>query len=94
MVLVAGCLLWLTHIFHFLVTVHWLYSWENTGPYRVTDLSYLHKGFWQSLDNGAQIRKYIINYTYQFYTRVGRLIAPILLWMIFGVRGDKSAGRD
>ncbi len=81
--LAALPLLCATHVFHFVVSVHWLYAWENVGPYRVTDLSYLKRTFWQSLDNPAQVRKYVVNYTYHFYTHVGRLLMPILLWMVF-----------
>lgn len=90
--LVALPLLCATHVFHFTISVHWLYAWENVGPYRVTDLSYLNKTFLESLDNPAQVRKYIVNYTYHFYTHVGRLLMPILLWMVFAATPPRRQG--
>jgi hypothetical protein len=75
-----------THVLQFMISVHWVYALENLGPYRVTDLRYLDRSFWQSLDNPAQIAKTLIALAESFYTRVGRLLAPIVVWMI--VCGD------
>jgi len=91
-VLAALPFLCFTHVFHFVLSVHWLYTWENVGPYRVTDLGYLKKTFWQSLDNPARVKKYIVNYTYHFYTHVGRLLMPILLWMVFAAIPPRRQG--
>jgi hypothetical protein len=79
---VAMSVLAVTHVLHFMLTVHWVYAIENVGPYRVTDLKYLHLTFWQSLDNPAQTAKIVVACVEEFYTHVGRLLMPILLWMI------------
>jgi hypothetical protein len=99
--LIAGVLLSASHVAHFVLTVHWFYCLKNVGPYRVTDLSYLHKGFWESLDNPAQTTKYLISYAEAFYTHVGRLLIPILLWMLFcwdavvrSALGSKASGPE
>ena len=75
-----------THVLHFVLSVHWVYALENLGPYRVTDLRYLDHSFWRSLDNPAQVAKTLITLAEPFYQHVGRLLAPIVVWMI--VCGD------
>ena len=81
--LVVGILLLATtHVLHFMLEVQWHYALANVGPYRVTDLRYLHRGFWQSLDNRAQVMKLLVTHLRTFHVHVGRLLMPILLWMI------------
>jgi hypothetical protein len=74
-------LLALTHVAHFMLTVHWLYAFANVGPYQVTDLRYLDRSLWQSLDNPAQAAKTLLFAGETFYTHVGRLLAPLVIWM-------------
>ena len=80
-----------THLLHFVLSVQWFYALHNVGPYRVTDLDYLVRGFRRSLDDPAQTAKYLINPLYDFYTRIGRLCAPIVLWMPFAFRASHGA---
>lgn len=80
--IVGMVVLAVTHVLHFMLEVHWSYAFANIGPYRVTDLRYLHRGIWASLDNPAQVLKLLVNYARNFYAHVGRLFMPILLWMI------------
>lgn len=81
--LLAGILLLaVTHVLNFILEVHWAYAVQNVGPCRVTDLRYLGRGFWQSLDNPAQAAKLALTSVREFYTHVGRLLAPIVLWVI------------
>lgn len=79
-----------THVLHFVLSVHWVYAVENVGPYRVTDLRYLNASFRESLDNPAQVAKMLIVLAERFYARFGRLLAPIVVWMI--VCGDVVRG--
>lgn len=80
--LLGMALLALTHVLHFILEVQWAYAVQNVGPLRVTDLAYLNRGFWQSLDNPAQAGKLALDALRQFYTHVGRMLAPIVLWLI------------
>lgn len=80
--LIALPLLSLTHVLDFMLAIHWHYAFHNAGPYRVTGLKYLNRGLWQSLDNPAQAAKLLILGSWMFYSSVGRLLMPILLWMI------------
>jgi hypothetical protein len=82
LLLIALPLLSLTHVLDFVLAVHWHYAFHNVGPYRVTGLKYLKRGLWQSLDNPAQVAKLLIFDVWRFYREVGRLLMPILLWMI------------
>jgi len=75
-------LLALTHIGHFILAVHSYYAYYNVGPYEVTDLRYLDRGFWSSLDNPAQTAKNLLSMGESAYERVGRLVAPILIWLL------------
>lgn len=78
----ALLLLAATHVLQFVISVHWVYAVENLGPYRVTDLRYFERSLWQSLDNPAQVAKMLIVLAESFYARVGRLLAPIVIWLI------------
>ncbi|MGD0950458.1 MAG: hypothetical protein ABSA52_23955 [Candidatus Binatia bacterium] len=80
--LIGLSLLSLTHVLDFVLAVHWHYAFHNVGPYRVTDLKYLNRGLWESLDNPVQVAKLLILDFGTFYREVGRLLMPILLWMI------------
>jgi hypothetical protein len=80
--LIALLLLGVTHVLHFMLAVHWHYAFHNLGPYRVTDLHYLKRGLWGSLDNPVQVTKLLILDSWIFYREVGRLLMPVLLWMI------------
>jgi hypothetical protein len=80
--LIGLLLLSLTHVLDFVLAVHWHYEFNNVGPYRVTDLKYLNRGLWESLDNPVQVAKLLILDSWVFYSSVGRLLMPILLWMI------------
>ena len=80
--LIGLSLLSLTHVLDFVVAIHWHYAFHNVGPYRVTDLKYLNRGLWESLDNPVQVTKLLILDSWTFYREVGRLLMPILLWMI------------
>lgn len=80
--LIGMLILAVTHVLHFMLEVQLDYAFANIGPYRVTDLRYLNRGLWQSLDNSAQVAKLLVAYVRTFYTHVGRLLMPILLWMI------------
>lgn len=85
-------LLALTHVAHFVLTVHWLYAFANVGPYQVTDVRYLDRSLWQSLDNPAQVAKTLLFAGEEFYTHVGRLLAPLVIWM-FLARDALGLGR-
>jgi hypothetical protein len=80
--LIGLSLLSLTHVLDFMLAIHWHYAFHNVGPYRVTDLHYLKRGLWESLDNPVQVAKLLILDSWTFYREVGRLLMPILLWMI------------
>jgi hypothetical protein len=80
--LIALLLLSVTHIVDFMLAVHWHYAFHNVGPYRVTDLKYLNRGIWESLDNPVQVTKLLILHLGTFYREVGRPLMPVLLWMI------------
>jgi hypothetical protein len=83
---VAALALAATHVLHFALSVQWLYALENVGPWRVAELDYLARSFWQSLDHTAQTAKYLIGPLHDFYDRIGRLVTPVVLWMLFLAR--------
>jgi len=80
--LIALSLLSLTHVLDFVLAIHWHYAFHNVGQYRVTDLHYLKRTLWESLDNPVQVAKLLILNSWAFYSSVGQLLMPILLWMI------------
>lgn len=80
--LIALGTLAVTHVLHVMLAVQWYYVLSNVGPYRVTDLRYYGRGLWQSLDNPVVVAKFLISYAHTFYARVGRLLIPVLLWML------------
>jgi nicotinamide riboside transporter PnuC len=80
----------ISHVLHFLLSVQWLYALENVGPYRVLEIEYLSRGFWSSLGHHGQTAKYLIVPALDFYSRLGRLVLPIVLWMIFVARVRQS----
>jgi hypothetical protein len=80
--LIGLSLLSLTHVLDFVLAIHWHYAFHNVGPYRVTELKYLNRGLWESLDNPVQVTKLLILDSWTFYRELGRLLMPVLLWMI------------
>ena len=80
--LIALSLLSHTHVLDFVLAIHWHYAFHNVGQYRVTDLHYLKRTLWESLDNPVQVAKLLILDSWVFYSSVGRLLMPVLLWMI------------
>jgi hypothetical protein len=80
--LITLSVLCLTHVLDFMLAIHWHYALVNVGPYQVTDLKYFNVGLWGSLDSPAQIAKFLIVDFGTFYRDVGRLLMPILLWML------------
>jgi hypothetical protein len=81
--LAALALLALTHVAHFVLAVHWQYAIANVGTYHVDDVGVLSEPLWQRLHNAAELRKTIVTRLYEFQAHVGRLVMPVLLWMLF-----------
>jgi hypothetical protein len=83
---VAGAILFVTHVAHFVLAVQWEYAVHNTGTYRNDDVGVLAQPFWERLRNGAELRKAVVVAVYEFYAHVGRLVMPVLLWMLLADR--------
>jgi hypothetical protein len=79
---VACAALFLTHVAYFVLSIQWEYAVHNVGTYQVDDLRVLRQPLWQRLQNGAELRKTIVVTVYGFYAHVGRLVMPVLLWML------------
>jgi hypothetical protein len=79
----ALALLALTHVAHFVLAVHLEYALANVGTYHVDDLNVLSQPLWQRVRNLAELRKTIVVTAYRFHAHVGRLLLPVLLWMLF-----------
>lgn len=80
--LAALALLALTHVAQFVLAVHWEYAVANVGAYHVDDLRVLSQPLWRRLHNAAELRKTIVTRLYEFHAHVGRLVMPVLLWML------------
>jgi hypothetical protein len=83
---VAGAILFVTHVAHFVLAVQWEYAVHNTGTYHVDDLNVLHQPLWERLRNAAELRKTVVVAVYGLYAHVGRLVMPVLLWMLLADR--------
>ena len=80
--LAALGLLALTHVALFVLAVHWEYAVANVGTYHVDDLNVLSEPLWERIRNAAELRKMIVTRLYDFDAHVGRLLMPVLLWML------------
>jgi hypothetical protein len=89
--LAALGLLALTHVAQFVLAVHWEHAVANVGTYHVDDLNVLFEPLWQRLRNAAELRKTIVVALYEFQAHVGRLLMPVLLWMLLAPRTRASA---
>jgi len=83
---VAAAILFATHVAHFVLTVQWEYAVHNAGTYHVDGLNVLHQPLWERLRNVAELRKTLVVAVYEFYAHVGRLVMPVLLWMLLADR--------
>ena len=83
---VAAAILFATHVAHLVLAVQWEYAVHNAGTYHVDDLNVLHQPLWERLRNVAELRKTIVVAVYEFYAHVGRLVMPVLLWMLLADR--------
>ena len=91
--LAAFALLALTHVAHFVLAVHFQYALSNVGTYHVDDLNVLSQPLWQRVRNLAELRKTIVVALYEFQAHVGRLLMPVLLWMLLAPGRQASAPR-
>jgi len=92
--LVALGILAASHVAQFVLAVHWHYAVANAGTYHVDDLNVLHQPLWQAVRNGAQLRKTIVTALFEFQDHVGRLLIPVLLWMLFAPRWPMPVRRS
>jgi hypothetical protein len=83
---VIAAILFVTHVAHFVLAVQWEYAVHNAGTYHVDDLNVLHQPLWERLRNAAELRKTLVVAVYEFYAHVGRLVMPVLLWMLLADR--------
>ena len=90
--LAALVLLAVTHVVQFVLAVHWQYAVANVGTYHVDDLNVLHQPIWQRVRNLAELRKTIVVALYEFQAHVGRLLMPVLLWMLLAAPVSARVG--
>src|SRR5262249_35823861 len=90
--LAALGLLAVTHVAQFVVAVHWQYAAANVGPYHADDLNVRPQPLWQRVRNRAELRKTIVVALYEFQAHVGRLLMPVLLWMLLAAPVPANVG--
>jgi hypothetical protein len=74
--------LFATHVAHLVLAVQWEYASRNLRAYEVAAVEAPSHPWLAALHDRSQLRKMIVLVAYEFQAHVGRLVWPIVLWML------------
>lgn len=82
--------LFATHVLHVALAIQWEYAGRNLPPYEVATLDAVRHPWRAAWHDRAQLAKMLVLTAYELQAHVGRLVWPVVLWLLLGGVGRRE----